>query len=72
MGIADGVDEVHKATVARRVLKQYRPHDGYFPTEFIPYKREQAWEKMQPVFEANPELKESAERYKKYLAGRRH
>ncbi len=25
MGIADGVDEVHKATVARRVLKDYRP-----------------------------------------------
>ena len=28
MGIADGVDEVHKATVARRVLKEYRPHEG--------------------------------------------
>src|SRR5213592_2266759 len=29
MGIADGVDEVHKATVARNVLKSYRPHEGY-------------------------------------------
>ena len=27
MGIADGVDEVHKATVARRVLREYRPHE---------------------------------------------
>jgi hypothetical protein len=71
MGIADGVDEVHMATVARRVLKGYRPHEGYFPTEFIPYKREQAWKKMEPVFAANPDLRESAERYKKYLAGRR-
>ena len=40
MGIADGVDEVHKATVARRVLRDYQPHDGDFPTEFLPYKRE--------------------------------
>ena len=57
MGIADGVDEVHKATVARRVLKEYRPHEGYFPTEFIPYKREEAWKKMEPVFAANPDLR---------------
>jgi len=71
MGIADGVDEVHKATVARRVLKDYRPHEGYWPTEYIPAKREQAWEKMRPVLDANPDLKQSAENYKKYLAGRR-
>src|SRR3546814_20750562 len=48
MGIADGADEVHKATLARRILKGYRPHEGNFPREFIPYKKEQAWEKMQP------------------------
>ena len=56
----------------RRVLKEYRPHDGYFPTEFIPYKREAAWKKMEPVFASNPDLRTSAERYKKYLEGRRH
>ena len=72
MGIADGVDEVHKATVARRVLKEYRPHTGYFPTEFIPYKREEAWKKMEPVFAAKPELRKSAERLKEYMSGRRH
>src|SRR5690606_27285808 len=71
MGIADGVDEVHKATVARRVLKEYRPHEGYWPTEYIPAKREQAWQKLQPKFEANPALRESAEAYKKYFANRR-
>jgi alkylation response protein AidB-like acyl-CoA dehydrogenase len=71
MGIADGVDEVHKATVARRVLKEYRPHEGHWPTEYIPAKREEAWKKMQPVLDANPELKQSAENYKKYLARRR-
>ena len=48
-GLADGADEVHKATVARRVLKDYRPHEHpYWPTEYIPAKREQAWEKIQP------------------------
>ncbi len=31
MGLADGADEIHISTVARRVLKGYRPHDGYFP-----------------------------------------
>ena len=40
MGIADGVDEVHKATVARNVLKGYRPHEGYWPTEYFPAKRD--------------------------------
>jgi hypothetical protein len=72
MGIADGVDEVHKATVARRVLKGYRPHEHpYFPTEFVPFKREEAWKKMQPVLDARPDLAASAEQYKKYFAGRR-
>jgi acyl-CoA dehydrogenase len=72
MGIADGVDEVHKATVARRVLKEYRPHEHpYFPTEFIPFKREEAWKKMQPILDSRPDLAASAEAYKKYFAGRR-
>ena len=71
MGIADGVDEVHKATVARRVLKQYRPHEGYFPSEFIPAKREAAWEAYEPKFAADPELRQVAENYQKYFASRR-
>jgi hypothetical protein len=71
MGLADGADEVHKATVARRVLKEYRPHDGYFPREYLPYKREEAWKKMEPVFAENPDLRASAERYKEYLGRRR-
>jgi alkylation response protein AidB-like acyl-CoA dehydrogenase len=71
MGIADGVDEVHKATVARRVLKEYRPHDGYWPTEYIPAKREEAWREFQPRFDADPELLEVAENYRKYFASRR-
>ncbi len=63
MGIADGVDEVHKATVARRVLRGYRPHEGYWPTEYVPAKREQAWQRMRPVLDARPDLARAAERY---------
>ncbi len=71
MGLADGVDEVHKATVARRVLKEYVPHDGYWPTEYIPAKREEAWEKFKPKFDADPGLLKAAEGYRDYLAKRR-
>src|SRR6476646_7828166 len=63
MGIADGVDEVHKATVARRVLRGYRPHEGYWPTEYVPAKREQAWQRMRPVLDARPDLARAAEKY---------
>jgi acyl-CoA dehydrogenase len=71
MGLADGVDEVHIATVARRVLKEYAPHDGYWPTEYIPAKREEAWQKFKPKFDANPELLKVAEGYRDYLSKRR-
>jgi alkylation response protein AidB-like acyl-CoA dehydrogenase len=71
MGIADGVDEVHKATVARNVLKDYRPHEGYWPTEYFPAKRARAWEKFEPRFQADPELREMADAYAKYLSRRR-
>ena len=70
MGIADGVDEVHKATVARNVLSQYEPHEGYWPTEYIPAKRQKAREKFEPLFEKDPELRTLAERYAKYIASR--
>jgi hypothetical protein len=67
MGIADGVDEVHIATVARRVLRGYRPHEGNWPTEYLPAKREAARQRMQPVLDARPDLARAADQY----AGRR-
>jgi acyl-CoA dehydrogenase len=35
-GIADGPTEVHKITIARQVLKQYRPSEGLWPSEHLP------------------------------------
>jgi alkylation response protein AidB-like acyl-CoA dehydrogenase len=70
MGIADGVDEVHKVTVARNVLKDYRPHEGLWPTEYIPAKREKARKKFEPLFEKDPELRAIADGYAKYMRSR--
>src|SRR5258708_18452107 len=49
MAIADGVDEVHKVTVARNVLKGYEPHPGLEPPEHIPAHRAEATHKHPPL-----------------------
>src|SRR6201993_571522 len=36
MGLADGPTEVHKVTVARQVLRDYKPVDGLWPSEHLP------------------------------------
>jgi acyl-CoA dehydrogenase len=36
MGIVDGPTEVHKATLARDVLKDYQPASGLWPSEHLP------------------------------------
>jgi alkylation response protein AidB-like acyl-CoA dehydrogenase len=70
MGIADGVDEVHKATVSRNVLKSYEPHEGFWPTEYLPAKREKAREKFEPLFAKDPDLRKIADGYARYIASR--
>ena len=42
MGIVDGPTEVHKITVARQVLRDYKAADGLFPTTHLPAMREKA------------------------------
>ena len=52
MGIADGPTEVHKVTVAQQVLRDYKPHEGLWPTQHIPTRRELAVEKVGAWLEA--------------------
>jgi acyl-CoA dehydrogenase len=43
--ISDGADETHKSFIARRVLKEYKPVDGY-PTEHVPTRTADAQERF--------------------------
>jgi hypothetical protein len=49
--------------MARRVLRGYRPHEGYWPTEYISAKRDNARRRMRPVLDARPDLGRTAEKY---------
>ena len=46
LGIADGPTEVHRGTVARQVLKTYRPAQGDWPSEWVPGRVAAAQEKL--------------------------
>jgi acyl-CoA dehydrogenase len=51
MGLADGPTEVHKVTVARQLLRDYRGTDGMWPTEWIPGKLDAARAKFAEYLE---------------------
>jgi acyl-CoA dehydrogenase len=51
MGIADGPTEVHKITIARQVLREYKPADGLFPSEHLLAKRAAARERFAHLLE---------------------
>ena len=40
--MADGPTEVHKVTIARQVLRDYKPADGLWPSSWIPGRIEAA------------------------------
>jgi acyl-CoA dehydrogenase len=42
MGLADGPTEVHKLTVARQLLRRYRPAEGMWPRGWIPGRVDEA------------------------------
>ncbi len=51
MGIADGPTEVHKVTIAKQVLRDYKPVDGLYPSAHIPTRRAAARERFAHVLE---------------------
>jgi acyl-CoA dehydrogenase len=51
MGLADGPTEVHKVTVARQVLRDYRPAEGMWPSAWIPGKIDAAKEQYAHMLE---------------------
>ncbi|MSO88047.1 MAG: acyl-CoA dehydrogenase [Acidimicrobiia bacterium] len=51
LGLADGPTEVHKVTVARQVLRDYRASDDLWPTEHRPKKLAAAQQKLAAYLE---------------------
>ena len=51
MGLVDGPTEVHRVTLARQLLKRYRPAEGEWPSEWIPAKMERARAKFAELLE---------------------
>ena len=51
LAIADGPTEVHKVTVARQVLREYKPVDGLWPSAHIPTRREEARQRFAHLVE---------------------
>jgi acyl-CoA dehydrogenase len=51
MGLADGPTEVHKVTIARQVIRDYKPATGMWPTEWVPGKIDAAKEKYADYLE---------------------
>jgi acyl-CoA dehydrogenase len=48
----DGPDEVHRQSVARHILRDYRAPDGYLPNEHVPTRREAARQKFAELLES--------------------
>src|SRR4051795_8121694 len=51
MALVDGPSEVHRVTVARQMLKRYKPSDDLWPTEHLPKKIAAAREKFAEYLE---------------------
>lgn len=52
MGLADGPTEVHKITVARQVLRDYKPSNSLFPSYHVPEVERRAMEKYGDLLQA--------------------
>jgi acyl-CoA dehydrogenase len=67
--IMDGPNEVHKVTIAKNVLRGYEPHEGNWPTEFLPAKRERAKKKFADLLESDEELAAGVARLEQFTRG---
>lgn len=50
-GVADGVTELHLASVARQLLRSYQPAEGDFPTDTLFKRKAWAIKKIQPLLD---------------------
>ncbi len=57
MGLADGPTEVHKTTVATQVLRDHRPAEDIWPSEWLPRKREAAVARYADFLDAEVETR---------------
>ena len=52
--------------MARHILIPHEPHDGIWPTEYLPTKWEKAREKFVPLFQEDAEFRELSNGYAGY------
>jgi acyl-CoA dehydrogenase len=53
LGIVDGPTEVHKVTLARQLLRDYKAADGLFPSAHLPTRRAAAHDRFAHLLEAD-------------------
>jgi acyl-CoA dehydrogenase len=53
MGLVDGPTEVHQISLGKRILRNYKPAAGLFPTAHLPTRREAAMKKLSDFLERN-------------------